>query len=124
MLVVRVYGAEKTAKAFRELGLKVRDLSDAWDRIGAQVRRDAIPLTPVLSGRLVNTIRQGKTKTQAVVRAGNNTSVVYAGVQNYGGYNNIEAKHFLNRALVSNKDFAEREVRNEIQRLINRVGLD
>lgn len=124
MITVRVYGEERTAKAFRELGLKVRDLSAAWDRIGAAIKRDAVPLTPVLTGALVNTLRQGKTKTQAVVRAGNNRSVVYAGVQNYGwpGHN-IEAKHFLNLALERNRDTADREVMDEIERLTRRVGL-
>lgn len=105
------------------MGLKVSDLRDAWARIGTKIKRDAIPLTPVLSGQLVNTLRSGKTKSMAVVRAGNNRSVVYAGVQNYGGYHNIEPKYFLNRALLKNRDYAEDEVHNELERIIRRVGL-
>lgn len=122
MFFVRVYGDEATAKAFRTLGLKVRDLRDAWQRIGGKIHRDAIPLTPVLTGELVNSLRASKAKTQAVVRAGNRR-VVYAGVQNYGGYNNIHASHFLNKALLRNRDYAEEAVSSEIEKKIRQAGL-
>jgi len=120
---VKVYGNERTARAFRELRLKVRDLHRAWKRIGAKIKADAVPLTPFLSGALVSTLRQGNTKTQAVVRAGGRR-VEYAGVQNYGwpGHN-IQAKHFLNLALEANEDYAEDEVAREIDRLVRGVGL-
>lgn len=123
MIRVQVIGDRRTAKAFRKLGLKVRDLHRAWQKIGAKIKRDAIPLTPVLSSKLVNTLRNAKTKSSAVVRAGSKR-VVYAGVIHYGGYNNITPTHFLTTALHQNRDYAEREVKSEIQRLISKVGLD
>lgn len=124
MLTVRVTGQDRVQRAFRTMGLRVRDLSAAWDRIGAAIRRTAVPLTPVgKSGALVASLRQGAGKSSAVVRAGGR-GVVYAGVQNYGwpGHN-IAAKHFLNTALLANRDTAEHEVSSEIERLARRVGL-
>jgi len=122
MLLVRVEGDREVAAAFKAMGLKTRDLSAAWDRIGAAVKHDAVPLTPTLSGALVKSVRQGKTKSSATVRAGSK-KVPYAGVQNYGGYHNIAAKHFLNIALEQNADTAEREVRSEVERIARNVGL-
>lgn len=122
MIRVDVDGGGRTARAFREMGLKTRDLERAWARIGGAIRDDAVPLTPLLSGRLARTIRAGKTKSQATVRAGG-YGVKYAGVQNYGHYNNITPKHFLNIALEQNADLAEDEVDAEVRRIAKRVGL-
>lgn len=123
MLTVRVTGEDRVQRAFRTMGLRVRDLSAAWNRIGAAIRRTAVPLTPVKTGALVASLRQGATKTQAVVRMGGR-GVVYAGVQNYGWpQHNIAAKHFLNTALLANRDTAEHEITSEIDRLARRVGL-
>lgn len=124
MITVRVYGEERTARAFRSMSLKVKDLSAAWDRIGARIKSTAVPLTPVLSGALVKTLRTGRSKSQAIVRAGGMGLEDYAGVQNYGwpGHN-IAAKHFLNRALVANEEYAEQEVMSEVERIARRVGL-
>lgn len=121
---VKVYGNDKAARQFKELGYKVKDLEPAFAKIGAEIKRDAIPLTPVLSGALVRSIRVGKTKSSTVVRAGYNSKrLPYGAIQHYGGYHNIEGKHFLTTALVENRDYAEEAIESEIERLINRVGL-
>jgi len=119
---VQVLGNEKVAKALRELSLKASDLKAAWQRIGGKVQQDAVGLAPVLTGRLVRDIRASKAKSQAAVRSGS-ARVVYAGVQHYGGYNNITPKPYLVTALHNNAGFAEREVSNELDRLIGRLGL-
>lgn len=123
-LRVQVIGDKNVQRALSELNLKVKDLHRAWQRIGAKVRQDAIPMTPVLSGRLVNSIRAGGGKTRAVVRAGKPSMEPYAPIQHYGGYNNIEGKHFLTVSLHKNEDYAEREVSQEIGRIIDAAGLD
>lgn len=120
---VQVIGNDRVAAQFRSLGLKVRDLSDAFDRIANEVASDAVPMTPFLTGRLVNSIRPGKTKTMAVVRAGYQSRVPYAAVIHYGGYHNIEPHPFLTESLIANRDFARDEIEREVERLINRVGL-
>lgn len=121
---VQVLGNESVAKALRSLSLKARDLSRAWERIGSKIVTDAIPMAPVLSGRLVNSIRNSKGKTRTTVRAGTNRMEPYVPIQHYGGYNNIEAKPFLTTALHKNEGYAEEAVSDEIDRLIRSVGLD
>lgn len=123
-LRVQVSGVKAIRLRLRNLAIKTRDLSGAWQRIGAQIKQDAIPMAPVLSGALVKSIRSSKAKTRATVRAGTNRMEPYVPIQHYGGYNNIEAKPFLTKALHDNEDYAVKEVSNEIDRLIRRVGLD
>lgn len=123
MIRVRV-NSRATELALRKMRLKPRDLAAAWARIGKAIWATAVPLTPVgVSGRLVKSVRQGKAKSFAVVRAGSK-SVPYAGVQNYGwDARNIRPVYFLNDALEANRDTAVREVHTEIETIARRVGL-
>ena len=124
MVSVKVEGADKVLAAFRSLGLKARDLSPAFQRIGAKVKADAATLAPTLTGRLAADLRTTKAKTRATVAVGR-ASVPYAGPINYGwAGHNIEATHFLNDALENNVDDARAEILNELTRLIRLVGLD
>lgn len=120
---VEVDGAEDVVRAFNSLGYKSRDLSGAWTRIGGAVKSDAVALTPVLSGRLAATIRQSKAKTRSTVSAGG-YGVLYAGVQNYGGYQGITPKYFLNTANDQNESNAANELLSEMNRLIASVGMN
>lgn len=119
---VLVLNDKRTVNALRKAALKVSDLKDAWQRIGHAIKRDALTITPVLTGRLAESLRVGKAKRQAVVRAGN-ARLVYAPIQHYGGYNNIEAKPFLTTALYANEDTANQEIERELDRIIRRAGL-
>lgn len=120
---VQVLGNEKVQRAFAALALKSKDLSRAWERIGSRIVDDAIPMAPVLSGALVNSIRNSKARTRAIVRAGTNRMEPYVPIQHYGGYHNIEAKPFLTVPLHANEGFYEEAVSDEIDRLIRAVGL-
>ena len=124
MLRVTVRTREVEA-ALRKMRLKPRDLAAAWDRIGAAIKVTAVPLAPVgVTGRLVKSIRQGKAKTQAIVRAGSKP-VPYAGVINYGWpARNITPVHFLNDALEANRSRAVDEVHDEINTIARRAGLN
>lgn len=122
---VKVEGATATVAAFKALGLKVRDLSDAFGRIGERIKGDAVPNTPVgATGLLRSSVRAGKAKTRATVSAGR-AKVPYAGVINYGWpKRGISPVHFLNDALDKNRERAGQELHTEMERLIHRVGLD
>ncbi|MCX4577942.1 hypothetical protein OHB41_33115 [Streptomyces sp. NBC_01571] len=101
---------------------KSSDLSEAFQRIGTNISQDARGLIPVLSGRLAASLRVGKAKSKAVVRAGG-ARVPYAGVQNYGNYHNIEAKYFMNKALNSNEQRSVVEIEKELSELIRKFQL-
>lgn len=78
---LRVRGLSKTLRALSEAGADAEDMKSLMHRIGTLVVRAATP--PVLTGRLASTMRAGKGKTKAVVRAGG-ARAPYAGVVHYG----------------------------------------
>lgn len=119
---VHVINDERVMRRLRRAAFKVADLMPAWQRIQRAIEAHAITLTPVLTGRLVKSIRTGNQKRAAVVRAGNK-GLVYAPIQHYGGYNNIQGKYFLTIALYAKEDYANEQVENELDRIIRRVGL-
>lgn len=130
MITVQVLGAEKLAKAFGRGSVKVSDLANAWQRIGLEIKKDAIVLAPVLTGKLVSTIRAGKAKGQATVRVGYANMEPYVKIIHYGGWASgsygphyIEGNRFMTDALHDNKYRATDEVEKEINRILERCGL-
>lgn len=83
MITVRVYGEDRVRAAFGQMRRGIDDLSSAWRRIGARLLSTAVPLTPVLTGRLVQSLRATPGRMETTFSAGGG-NVVYAGVQNYG----------------------------------------
>lgn len=96
---VRVEGLKKLQRAFKQAGVDAQDQKELMHELGMIVVKAAMP--PVLTGRLQSSMRAGRGKTKAVVRAGG-ARVPYAGVQHYGWpAHNIEAKPFLLQAIQS-----------------------
>ncbi|MGG7466044.1 hypothetical protein [Plantibacter sp. YIM 135347] len=94
---VRVEGLRKTVRALEKSGADASDMRELMHAIGNIVVRAASP--PVLDGTLAGTIRAGKGKTKAVVRAGG-ARAPYAGVIHYGyPARNLAARPFLSIAL-------------------------
>lgn len=119
---VQIAGLRETVRSLEQFGVTAQDLKDAFSKIGALVAGDAKAITPTLSGALANSIKPSKTKNRSDVRAGS-ARVPYAGVINYGGYNNIEAVRFLNRAVESNQEKAMRLIDDELGDLIAKYDL-
>lgn len=102
-VTVRITGLRKTLRAFEAAGVGAQSMKDLMHAIGLIVVGAARPDTPVLSGALAGTLRAGRGKTKAVVRAGR-ASVPYAGVQHYGWpARGITAKPFLTQAVQSTR---------------------
>ncbi|TCU48345.1 hypothetical protein [Curtobacterium sp. PhB146] len=80
---VRITGLTKTVTALRKSGTDMQDMSELMHAIGTTVVHIARPKAPYLSGALARTVRAGRGKTKAVIRAGT-AAVPYAGVQHYG----------------------------------------
>jgi hypothetical protein len=98
---IRVDGLNKAVRALRKSGADMQDMSALMHAIGMTVVLAARPEAPYLSGALQGTIRAGRGKTKAVVRAGS-ARVPYAGVEHYGWpAHNIPAHPFLTDALRS-----------------------
>lgn len=94
---VRVEGLRATVRAMSKAGASAEDMKELMHSIGTLVVRSATP--PVLTGALSLTLRAGRGKTKAVVRAGG-ARAPYAGVIHYGWpARNIPANPFLTTAL-------------------------
>jgi len=96
---VRIDGLRKLNKAFRDAEVNAQDQKDLMHSLGQIVVRAAN--VPAESGVLSTTVRAGRGKTKAVVRAGG-AKAPYAGVVHYGWpAHNIAPNPFLLNALDS-----------------------
>jgi len=96
---LRVEGLGKTLRALSAAGADAEDMRDLMHKLGLVVVEAARPRTPARSGALEGTIRAGRGKTKAVVRAGT-ARVPYAGVIHYGWpAHNIAPHPYLTDAL-------------------------
>lgn len=120
---IEIKGLKEVVRSLERFGVEVSDLKAAFKRIGTIVAEDAKTLAPRKSGALAGSIRPSNTKNKSVVRAGT-AKVVYAGVQHYGGYNNIEPHPFLTDALNQNQGEVVRALSDELDALINRLDLN
>lgn len=116
-------GLRETIRDMKRFGVQVTDLKATFKRIGDMVARHSVTLTPTLTGRLAASIRASNTQNKAEVRAGG-AKVIYAGVQHYGGYNNITGSHFLDRAVQEKQGEAVRQMNTDLNRLIQSLGLN
>ena len=80
---VQVRGLDDTLKAIRRAGEGSEDMRELMHSVGSVVAGTARTLAPVASGRLSGSIRAGRGKTKAVVRAGG-ARAPYSGVRHYG----------------------------------------
>lgn len=111
---VEIKGLRELNKALKQAAEDSQDLSELMHRVGMIVVRAANP--PRRTGNLANSLRAGRGKTKAVVRAGNNGSIPYGRVMEYGWKaRNISPRLFLNKA--------REEKANEIERAIF-AGID
>lgn len=94
---VRVTGLRKAIRDLERAGADTQDMKELIHGLGMIVVKAANP--PTRSGRLEGTIRAGRGKTKAVVRAGG-ARAPYAGVIHYGWpARNIAPAPFLLQAL-------------------------
>lgn len=96
-LTLRVEGLGKTLRAMEAAGADSEEMKSLMHSLGMVVVRSANP--PALTGTLAATLRAGRGKTKAVVRAGG-ARAPYAGVVHYGWpARNIPDNEFLTEAL-------------------------
>jgi hypothetical protein len=94
---VRVEGLRRTLRSLSKAGADANDMRDLMHELGELVIEGAD--VPEDSGALASTLRAGRGKTKAVVRAGT-AKVPYAGVVHYGWpARNIAPHPFLTDSL-------------------------
>lgn len=94
---IRVTGLRNTIRDLERAGADTQDMKELIHGLGMIIVKAANP--PQITGKLRDTIRAGKGKTKAVVRAGG-ARAPYAGVIHYGWpARNISPAPFLLNAL-------------------------
>jgi hypothetical protein len=84
--VYEVRGGRALRKGLRTAGDDLSDLKTVHRQAATIAAGGARARVPRRSSRLANTIRAAGTKTAAIVRVGNNTSVRYAGPIHWGWF--------------------------------------
>lgn len=97
-VTVHVEGLNEVFARLRKAGNDFGEMRDLHHRLGNIVITNARP--PVQSGEVLGTLRSGRGKTKAVVRAGYAARARYAGVLHYGDpYRGHRSQPFLTDAL-------------------------
>lgn len=96
---IEVQNLTETLRRLSKAGADAEDMRDLMRSTGEIVAGAARRHVPYRSGALASSIRAGRGKTKAVVRAGR-ASVPYAGVQHYGWpARNITGRMFMVQGL-------------------------
>lgn len=120
---LRVEGLTKTVRALEAAGTASEEMRDLMHKLGMIVVSEARGRVPAESGSLRASIRAGRGKTKAVVRAGSR-AVPYAGVIHHGWYaHGIEAAPFLKDALIAKRSSVFNELDQGIGDLLTKAGL-
>lgn len=119
---VEISGINKFVRSMERMGVDIQDLKAAFKRVSSLVASDAKQRVHTRGGALAASIREGNAKNKAIVRAGS-AKVPYAGVQEYGGYNNITPMNFLRGAAEDNEAKSVRLIDEGISDLIRKHNL-
>jgi len=102
---VQIEGLDQMRKQLRQAGADMADMKEINSQVAGvilPVGKTTAPVSPEPGRHLFQTVRAGATKTQAVIRAGNNTTVPYANPIHWGWYRrNIKPNPWLSRAAQS-----------------------
>lgn len=122
-MTIRVTGLRETIRTLEQLGVQVADLKEAMTRIGTLVGREAYTLARKKSGRMAGSIRPGRAKSKAIIRAGR-AGLPYVGVQHYGwpGHG-ITPNPFLTDAAENKQREAVTELSDSLNSLIRKLDL-
>lgn len=119
---IRIDGLPRVIAALRAAGDDLTDMSELNYRLGNIVIDNAQP--PRESGEVAGTLRAGKGKTKAVVRAGYANRGSYAGVLHYGDpHRGHQAHPFLTDALRRSQETVIRELSKGIDVMFAKHGL-
>lgn len=118
---IRIEGMRKMIRKLEKAGADAQDMKDLMHSIGMLVVNAAAP--PHKSGKLAGSMRAGRGKTKAVVRAGG-AAVPYAGVIHYGWpARNISAQPFFTSALQRKQGEAFTMLQDGIDQILTKNDL-
>jgi hypothetical protein len=101
---IKVANLNLAIKALQAVGTPTAEISEAAKQAGEIVASTARGIVPVRSGRLRSTIRSKKQARRAIVSAGNNGRVPYAGPIHFGWF--YDKNNFVQKNIMPNPFFA------------------
>lgn len=122
---VRVVGLREKVRSIEQMGASVGELKTAFGTIAQRAAEIAARYAPRLTGKLRRSIRGNKGKDRAIVTAGSKAREPYAGALNYGWEKrNIKGAEFMQKADDEMAPIAEKEIGEELNKLIRRYDLN
>ncbi|MGV4377722.1 HK97 gp10 family phage protein [Trueperella pyogenes] len=129
---LRVTGWAKLARSLEAAGADAQDMRRLMHELGKIVVKDAKRRVPTDSQALRKTLRAGRGKTKAVVRAGSR-AVPYASIQHYGtppGFTTTTGRRmplpvteYLTKALQATQGDVYRHLLDGISKILDRNDL-
>lgn len=121
---IEVKGLTQALRAMNKAGTSSESMRDLMHSTGEIVASAARQRAPVASGALRDSIRAGRGKTKAVVRAGTARRVPYAAWAHYGvPQRNIRPTMFMVQALDQTRTKATNHIEQGIKDLLTKSGL-
>ena len=110
-------------KALKDLGASNQEMGAATFKAGT-ITANALRgiMTPEKkTGKLLSTVKALKQGTKVVVKMGNNTTVKYAGLQNFGSkQKKVTGQYFMQRAIRRTRQLVLDTYLNELQKLVRK----
>ena len=117
---IKVEGARQLSRALRKAGVSIQDMKAANEKVGDVVARAATPLAPKRTGRLAATIKPGKLRSGATVKAGGG-GVKYAPYVEFGTHK-MGARPYLTRGIADSQSRWFAVYSEEVQKLMDQVA--
>jgi len=117
---LRIPNLRQIQQALLELGISKQELGAATFKAGEITAVKARDLVPRKTGKLATTIKARKIASKVMVVAGNNTTVKYAGLQNFGSKRkNVEGAYFFQMAIRRTRQEVLDTYLDELQKLVD-----
>jgi hypothetical protein len=119
---VIIEGAARLRRTLRAAGDDLSDLRRAHRDAAGIAAEASAQLVKSRTGRLAATVRAAGTKTAGIIRAGNNTRVLYAGPIHWGWHRrHIKANPFLSRGAKNSEGRWIRVYENAVDNALDKI---
>lgn len=119
---IRIPNLRQIQNALVELGVSKKEMGEASYRAGLITAVKAQELVPKSTGKLARTIKARKMASKVMVVAGNNTTVKYAGLQNFGSKRKgVDGRYFFQMAIRRTRQQVLDTYLDELQKLVDKA---
>lgn len=120
---IRIPGLKSTQQALLDLGVSTKEMGAASFKAGnitAQAIR-GIMSPHARTGRMLRTVKALRNGRTVIVKAGNNTTVKYAGLQNFGSKRKgVDGQYFFQMGIRRTREYVLKVYLDELQKLVNK----